>query len=75
MFNCTIFHSRNPLEICSSAPLTGWFRDGFCRTDENDVGMHTVCATMTQEVNFPDPQSKTFPNLASGNPLLAVWDL
>jgi len=38
-----------PLEICSTSPLTGWFRDGYCRTDRNDRGIHVVCATMTQE--------------------------
>jgi len=38
-----------PLEICSTSPLTGWFRDGYCRTDRNDRGVHVVCATMTQE--------------------------
>lgn len=32
---------------CSMAPLTGWFRDGCCNTDENDLGLHTVCAEMT----------------------------
>ena len=31
------------LEECSKDPITGWFRDGCCNTDENDVGMHTVC--------------------------------
>jgi len=31
------------LEECSKDPLTGWFRDGCCNTDEDDVGMHTVC--------------------------------
>lgn len=35
------------LELCSDDPLTGWFRDGFCRTDENDQGSHTVCAELT----------------------------
>lgn len=30
-------------------PVTGWYRDGFARTDENDFGSHTVCATMTEE--------------------------
>ena len=34
---------------CSMAPLTGFFRDGCCNTDENDVGLHTVCAEMTAE--------------------------
>ena len=32
------------LELCSSNPLTGWFRDGCCNTDDNDNGLHTVCA-------------------------------
>ena len=31
------------LEECSKNPLTGWFRDGCCNTDENDTGLHTVC--------------------------------
>ena len=37
------------LEECSSNPLTGWFRDGCCNTDENDHGIHTVCAKVTNE--------------------------
>ena len=32
------------LEICSSNPVTGWFRDGCCNTNESDHGVHTVCA-------------------------------
>ena len=37
------------LEECSSNPLTGWFRDGCCNTDENDVGVHTVCLKLNSE--------------------------
>ena len=37
------------LESCSGEPLTGWFRDGCCNTDENDRGVHTVCAKVTTE--------------------------
>jgi len=37
------------LEECSTDPLTGWFRDGCCNTDENDVGMHTVCLKVNDE--------------------------
>ena len=37
------------LELCSRDPLIGWYRDGFCRTDQNDHGIHTVCAEMTAE--------------------------
>ena len=29
--------------------MTGWYRDGFCKTDETDMGMHTVCAVMTEQ--------------------------
>ena len=37
------------LEECSNDPLTGWYRDGCCSTDENDHGVHTVCAKVTTE--------------------------
>jgi uncharacterized protein len=37
------------LLTCSSAPLTGFFRDGCCSTGPDDVGSHTVCAVMTDE--------------------------
>ena len=37
------------LEECSKDPLTGWFRDGCCNTDENDKGVHTVCAKVSNE--------------------------
>jgi hypothetical protein len=33
---------------CSYDPLTGFYRDGCCNTDENDHGTHVVCAQMTQ---------------------------
>ena len=38
-----------PLEPCSMDPLTGYFRDGCCKTDESDRGSHVVCAVMTSE--------------------------
>ena len=34
---------------CSYDPLTGFFRDGCCHTDEQDVGTHVVCARVTEE--------------------------
>jgi uncharacterized protein (DUF2237 family) len=34
---------------CSFEPLTGWYRDGCCNTDEADRGLHTVCAVVTEE--------------------------
>ena len=37
------------LEPCSTNPLTGWFRDGCCNTNEVDQGVHTVCVKVTIE--------------------------
>ena len=36
------------LQPCSTAPLTGFFRDGCCATGPEDAGSHTVCAVMTE---------------------------
>ena len=37
------------LEECSIDPVTGWFRDGCCNTNEMDHGAHTVCARVTSD--------------------------
>lgn len=37
------------LEKCGIDPITGFFRDGCCKTGANDHGTHTVCAIMTDE--------------------------
>jgi uncharacterized protein len=37
------------LITCSKKPITGYFRDGCCNTDETDKGMHTVCIEATQQ--------------------------
>jgi len=37
------------LGVCCTDPLTGFFRDGMCRTGAQDHGLHTVCAVMTAE--------------------------
>ena len=34
---------------CSYDPLTGFFRDGCCKTDAQDAGSHVICAKVTQE--------------------------
>ena len=39
----------DPVEICSIAPMTGFYRDGCCNTGREDVGSHTVCVVMTAE--------------------------
>lgn len=36
-----------PLQPCCKAPMTGFYRDGFCRTGPQDRGVHVVCARLT----------------------------
>ena len=38
-----------PLQPCSTDPMTGFFRNGSCDTCDQDQGSHTVCAVMTAE--------------------------
>jgi uncharacterized protein len=38
-----------PLEPCGTAPMTGFTRDGHCRSGPEDVGSHTVCAVVSAE--------------------------
>jgi uncharacterized protein len=35
------------LACCCTNPLTGFYRDGYCKTDENDRGRHVICAKIT----------------------------
>jgi len=37
------------LECCCREPLTGFYRDGYCRTGPGDHGVHTVCIVATDE--------------------------
>ena len=37
------------IEECCSNPITGFFRDGFCHTDNLDQGLHVVCAYITDD--------------------------
>lgn len=37
------------LRSCCRDPITGFYRDGFCRTGPEDVGLHTVCVQATRE--------------------------
>jgi uncharacterized protein (DUF2237 family) len=37
------------LEDCSLDPLTGFYRDGCCRTGAEDLGLHTVCIQASKE--------------------------
>lgn len=54
------------LEGCSTEPLTGWFRDGSCRTGPGDVGSHTICAVVTRE--FLDHQASIGNDLVTPMP-------
>ena len=37
------------IKLCSSSPLTGFFRDGCCNTDSTDLGEHLICCVVTDE--------------------------
>ena len=65
------------IEECCSNPITGFYRDGFCRTDEFDRGLHVVCAKVTNEfldfsksrgndLSTPRPEFN-FPGLKDGD--------
>ena len=40
-----------PLSVCSENPLTGFFRDGCCNTNDDDVSSHTICVDVTEDVS------------------------
>ncbi|XZE18519.1 DUF2237 family protein [Pirellulaceae bacterium SH449] len=65
------------LQDCSTDPMTGFFRDGCCRSGADDVGLHLVCGIMTDEflqfsksrgndLTTPLPQFH-FPGLKAGD--------
>lgn len=37
------------LEECGTSPMAGFYRDGCCSTGPDDLGVHVVCAQMTEE--------------------------
>lgn len=66
-----------PLEMCGVEPLTGFYRDGCCRTGPGDRGSHTICAVVTAEflefqrsvgndLSAPVPEYQ-FPGLTPGD--------
>jgi uncharacterized protein (DUF2237 family) len=65
------------LEVCCCAPMTGWYRNGFCQTNAADQGAHVVCAEVTEEflafsrargndLSTPHPEFE-FPGLKPGD--------
>jgi uncharacterized protein len=66
-----------PLKLCCLEPITGFYRDGYCRTGPNDYGTHVVAATVSQEfldftksrgndLQTPRPEYN-FPGLKAGD--------
>lgn len=95
--NCVIVTNKNPkikpmeisqknvlgtdLKLASIDPITGFFRTGFCATDQNDRGVHVVAAVVTDEFlkySLSKGNDLISPYLASGFPGLKagnVWCL
>lgn len=66
-----------PLESCCTDPMTGFYRDGKCRTGGDDAGIHVICAQVTEaflefsrergnDLSTPQPMFE-FPGLEPGD--------
>lgn len=66
-----------PLQACCTDPMTGFYRDGYCRTSNQDTGTHVACAVMTadfleftrskgNDLSTPIP-AFDFPGLSAGD--------
>ncbi len=75
MFDRNVF--GEPIVPCSFEPMTGFMRDGCCRSEGSDVGAHLVCAVMTtaflafsqqrgNDLSTPRPEWQ-FPGLMAGD--------
>ena len=65
------------LVIHSNKPLTGYLRDGYCRTGEADIGIHVIGAVVTKEfLEFTKSRGNDLetPNLLSRFPGLKPGD-
>jgi hypothetical protein len=65
------------LKCCCLKPLTGFYRDGYCKTGAEDRGSHTICIRVTDEflafsksrgndLSTPRPEFQ-FPGLVDGD--------
>ncbi|NUR07401.1 MAG: DUF2237 domain-containing protein [Nocardioidaceae bacterium] len=54
------------LESCGEDPITGFYRDGTCTCGPEDIGLHAVCAVMTEE--FLEQQLSTGNDLVTPRP-------
>ena len=64
------------LEVCSTDPMTGFFRDGYCNTAQFDRGAHVACVQVTSEFlafsksagnDLSTPRQPWFPGLTPGD--------
>ena len=64
------------LQPCCFDPMTGFFRDGYCNTNNMDTGTHVVCAIVTKEFldytksrgnDLSTPHPPHFPGLKPGD--------
>jgi uncharacterized protein len=65
------------LQVCCSVTMTGFYRDGACRTGPMDTGVHVVCAQVTAEfLEYTQAQGNDLstPMLAYGFPGLQPGD-
>jgi uncharacterized protein len=65
------------LTPCSTAPLTGYYRNGCCDTGPGDLGVHVVCAEVTEEFlefSAADGNDLSTPQPALGFPGLRPGD-
>ncbi len=63
------------LESCSCSPMTGWYRDGSCKTDISDKGMHTICAVITEQfLSYSKAQGNDLSSPQPGFPGLKEGD-
>lgn len=65
------------LKPCCQSPVTGFYRDGYCSTGEDDLGLHVVCVELTDEfLSFTKSRGNDLstPNPAFGFPGLNAGD-
>lgn len=57
-----------PLQICGKNPMTGYYRDGYCKTGSSDEGTHTVCSEVDNEfLEFTKSKGNDLSMLKSGD--------
>lgn len=63
------------LEVCCTAPMTGFYRNGKCETGVDDRGVHVVCAQVTDEfLAFTKAQGNDLSAAGFGFPGLKAGD-